>query len=94
MSKNIKLLLQHIIPNLNTLTTSIYYKQLYKLVDYLDNRSWECKNFIIFCNPKIIYEVRKIAKYYKVESYISEMLPEDVLICVVNRRTIEPKINY
>ena len=94
MSKRIKSLLHRIIPNLDTLTTSIYYKQLYDLVDSLDRKSWELENYIIFYKPNVRHEVSSIANYYKVECRLSDTLPEDVLICIIDKRIIEPKINY
>lgn len=77
--------LERIIPEIKTLTTGIYYKQLQELVDFLmkhwDKDIWKYK---IVCDELLYNECKTIGIFFQTEVLKTNHLPEGTLIACVN----------
>lgn len=69
-----------------TLTTSIYNKEINKLFNYLWDLSKEQKrNTIIYCIPTLFEKVKQIGDYFKIDIEPTNLLPEDTLFACVDK---------
>ena len=78
--------LERIIPEIKTLTSGFYYKQLQELVDFLvekmkNDTIWHYK---IICNEMLYDECKIIGMFFRIEVIKSHDLPKKTLITCVN----------
>jgi len=64
-------------------TAGIYYKPLKQIIEYIDKINPQ--HYKIYCQYKIVNEIKKIAEYYKMEYKCSDYLPKNVVACVVDK---------
>jgi hypothetical protein len=76
---------EELIPEIHALTTSIYYKELQKLVNYLMTiPPSERKKYRVICKESINRECERITDFFNVKLLKSNALPENHLIICVN----------
>lgn len=78
--------LERIIPEIKTLTTGIYYKELQELLDFLleklrNDTIWHYK---IICDEMLYDECRTMGMFFRIEVIKSNYLPKGVLVTCVN----------
>jgi len=77
---------------LEVTTAGIYYEQLKRLIDEIENRqAFNIKDYIIFCNPIVEEYAKEIAKYYEIKSKVTLFLPDDTLFVLAYGKTVEPQ---
>lgn len=73
-------------------TTGIYYDKLNELITSLEQKGTDVKDYMIFCQYRVEEQIKKIAKYFKIEYKSTSLLPEDTLIVLAKKEIF--KTNY
>ena len=73
-------------------TTGIYYDKLNELITSLEQKGTDVKDYMIFCQYRVEEQIKKIAKYFKIEYKSTSLLPEDTLIVLAKKKIF--KTNY
>lgn len=77
--------LERIIPEIHTITTGIYYKELQETLDYILEIPYkDRKGYLICCQEKIYRECKKIGKFFKIPVIIETALLDKNLIVIIN----------
>lgn len=78
--------------NIRAATTGIYYDKLNELISSLEQKGDNVINYMIFCQPRVEEQIKKIAKYFKIEYKSTSLLPNDTLIVLARKEIF--KTNY
>ena len=73
-------------------TTGIYYDKLNELITSLEQKGTDVKDYMIFCQCRVEEQIKKIAKYFKIEYKSTTLLPNDTLIVLTPKKIF--KNNY
>lgn len=73
-------------------TTGIYYDKLNELITSLEQKGTDVKDYMIFCQYRVEEQIKKIAKYFKIEYKSTSLLPKDTLIVLAKKEIF--KTNY
>lgn len=77
--------LEEIIPEIHTLTTGFYYRELQKLVDHLMTISPSDRiKYRVICRESIYRECKRITDFFNIKVLQSNDLPEKHLMICVN----------
>ena len=87
--------LEEIIPEIHTLTTGTYYRELQKLVNYLMTiPPSERKKYRVICRKSIYRECKRITDFFNVKLLKSNELPEKNLIICVNYHKLKKDLGW
>lgn len=87
--------LEEIIPEIYTLTNSVYGREMQKLVDFLFTipASYR-KRYRILCRESIGNECQRIADFFNIKLIKSEELPDDCLMICVNYHKLRRDLGW
>ena len=87
--------LEEIIPEIHTLTTGTYYRELQKLVNYLMTiPPSERKKYRVICRESIYRECKRITDFFSIKVLQSNELPEKNLIICVNYHKLKKDLGW
>ena len=78
--------------HIRAVTTGIYYDKLNELISSLEQKGDNVIDYMIFCQPRVEEQIKKIAKYFKIEYRSTTLLPNDTLIVLAHKKVL--KNNY
>ena len=87
--------LEEIIPEIYTLTTGSYYRELQRLVDHLmtippSNRI----KYRVICRESIYRECKRITDFFNIKVLQSNALPEKYLMICVNYHKLKKDLGW
>lgn len=74
-------------------TTGIYYDKLNELITSLEQKGANVKEYMIFCQPRVEEQIKKIAKYFKIKYKSTCLLLNDTLIVLAKKEIFETNYN-
>ena len=78
--------------NIRATTTGIYCDKLNELISSLEQKSDNVTDYMIFYQPKVEEQIKKIAKYFKIEYKSTSLLQNDTLIVLARKEIFKTKI--
>ena len=87
--------LEEIIPEIHTLTTGTYYRELQRLVDHLMTISPSNRvKYRVICKESINRECERITDFFNVKLLKSNELPEKHLMICVNYHKLKKDLGW
>lgn len=79
--------------HIRAVTTGIYYDKLNELISSLEQKGDNVIDYMIFCQPRVEEQIKKIAKYFKIEYKSTFLLPNDTLIILAKKEIFKENYN-